>query len=636
MSTVPLSRHVVSRCVVPHHRGGTLLRSLHSTALCGTVMSTNTAVSTSSVRMSMMSRCMYQGRRFLVVPHTAAHPQSLENSDNTHHTQRVGRNNNGSIGSSVSKNIINNTTTTTTNTTTNNNISNISTSNNSKKNIDSNDNSESNKNSSSSSIKNNTDISKKLSTMGFSQCKRKFTWKDSETKPGVVRLVSSQEMSFLLRLRFFGMPQGYPNTCAVGFRRYFLLSMCSSSMSSFSSSIGYQSILNGFFLGSSPQLWMMKDLLPALAAAYMANRIISYENRPKFWFLMSVVMHNLSVLAEMVIPSLVPHHLLITAVVTSCMRQSASLMFLVTRACALQHFAVSNNLAELTKKFNSFGMVIYTIFTALGIAYTSVVTSLSAQLLTVLFCCGLNLVISYMSMSNIAFRVLNITTLSVVLREYVGKCGKHSRRIPTPEEVSRLIGVSMVDRGAVTTCNDRTCLLYVSPPVCKLRIRADRLNEDVVYVCKSEMFLLALWEPLGPLSLRESWLRWEAPHMWRRLFARSSAARREARIREKFRKRLVLLVHQDCDQLHLLTAYLLAYTALLYHSNTVSELCSFLRSCHNEQALWLHYARELRDSLHHVGWDVEQLSLDPPDFRLSNLHFARGLPFAAAKDQGLK
>ncbi|PWU85677.1 hypothetical protein C4B63_148g2 [Trypanosoma cruzi] len=69
------------------------------------------------------------------------------------------------------------------------------------------------------------------------------------------------------------MPRGYPESCEVGFRRYFLLSLCSSSVSSFASSIGFQSILNGFFLGSSPQLWMMKDLLPALAAAYLANRI---------------------------------------------------------------------------------------------------------------------------------------------------------------------------------------------------------------------------------------------------------------------------------------------------------------------------------------------------------------------------
>ncbi|KEG14852.1 hypothetical protein DQ04_00281150 [Trypanosoma grayi] len=463
----------------------------------------------------------------------------------------------------------------------------------------------------------------RLMGTGFSQCKNAYTWEASRGKPNMMHLVSRHEGDLPQRLRRFGMPQGYPDSCAVGFRRYFLLSMCSSSMSSFASSIGYQSILNGFFLGSSPQLWMLKDLLPALAAAYMANRIISYENRPKFWFVVSVVMHNLSVIAEMIIPLAVPQNLLLGAVVTSCVRQLASLMFLVTRASALQHFAVSNNLAELTKKFNSSGMVIYTIFTALGIAYTSVVTSLAAQLLTVLFCCAVNLFTSYQSMSKIAFRVLNTTTLSVVLRDYVGKEGKHRRHTLTPKEVCDRIGLSMVDKMSRRR-DDRTCLLYVSPPVDKLRIHFNSLEEDVLYVCSSEMFLLALWEPTAPLTLRESWMRWEPPHVLRRLLHWPSAAAKNAVLREQFRNRLVLLIHQECDQLHLLTAYLLAYTALLYHAETAFELRRFLRSCNDEQPLWLRYGAELHEALRRAEWDVQQLALDPPDFRLSNLRFAMG------------
>ncbi|KAH8603365.1 putative Vitamin B6 photo protection and homoeostasis [Trypanosoma vivax] len=462
----------------------------------------------------------------------------------------------------------------------------------------------------------------KSADFGFSQGKNIYTWEPSLKRSGVFMLVSHQEESLAQRLRLVGMPSGYPHSCGVGFRRYFLLSLCSSSVSSFASSIGFQSILNGFFLASSPQLWMLKDLVPALAAAYLANRIVSYENRPKFWFVVSVGMHNLSVIAEMIVPSLVPQHLLFAAVTTSCIRQSASLMFLVTRASALQHFAISNNLAELTKKFNSFGIVIYTVATALGIAFTSVVTSLTAQLITVLMCCAVNLIISHQSMCKIAFRMLNGTTISVILHEYIQNGSTCScRRVLTPREVSDRIGLQMIDPN-VRDPDNRTCLLCVSPPVYKLRVRPECLGRDVVYLCASGMFLLALWEPVSHFStLADGGGRGKLP-LLRRLFARSKTRARDARVSKLFKRRLVLLVHQDCDSMHLLTAYLVAYTALLHHAESEATLHQFLKTCGDDQATWLERGKELQDSLRFAGWDVDQLILDSPNYRVSDLSFA--------------
>ncbi|CBH18577.1 hypothetical protein, conserved [Trypanosoma brucei gambiense DAL972] len=471
------------------------------------------------------------------------------------------------------------------------------------------------------SNKQKREVSLTPSELGFSQCNVNYSWETVVAHPLEVRLASRRNESLLQRLHLFGMPAGYPDSCGEGFRRYFLLSLCSSFVSSFASSIGYQSILNGFLLASSPQLWMLKDLAPALAAAYLANRVISYENRPKFWFVFSVALHNLSVIAEMIIPTTVPNHLLAAAILTSCVRQSASLMFLVTRASALQHFAISNNLAELTKKFNSFGMVIYTVSTALGIAYTSLVPSVTAQLATVLMCCGANLAISHLSMCNIAFRILNETTLSVILRFYMREEGHQRGRVLSPREVSDAIGLRMIDRGR-SDGNDRIGLLYVNPPIGKIRIRYSSLDEDVVYLCSSEMFLFALWEPSAPLSLLDRWHRWEKPQLTQRISKWFCSKKKNVPTSEVLGKRLVLFVHQECDSLHLLTAYLLAYTALLQHADDLAELRRFLRSCNGEQSLWLKRGRELRKSLQAVGWDVEQLSLDPLNFRLSSLSFA--------------
>lgn len=306
----------------------------------------------------------------------------------------------------------------------------------------------------------------------------------------------------------FGMPEGYPDTTADGFRRFFYLSQGSAFVSNFSSSIGYQSLLSGFFLTASPQMWMLKDLIPALLAAYMANRVVSYENRPKFWFCVSVFMSNVTVMTDMLIPTLAPSYLVVAAITTSTVKQSASLMYFIARASALQHFSINNNLADITKKFNSFGMVNYTIASALGIVFCTYMASFPVQVATALVCCAVNMVLAPMSMNFIAFRILNFTTISLIMRSYV----EHNT-VLSPEQVSDILGVRMklsFDRDP----NDMQELLYISPPLSKMHIRSDQLDRDVLFVSQHESFMLALWKPTRvPLTLRESWARWETPEV---------------------------------------------------------------------------------------------------------------------------
>lgn len=447
-------------------------------------------------------------------------------------------------------------------------------------------------------------------------CWRSVPCREYTKEPRVLRSETTVN-----RLRLFGMPKGYPDTTAYGFQRFFYLSQASSFVSNFSSSIGYQSLLNGFFLGSSPQLWMLKDLVPALLAAYLANRVVSYENRPKYWFAVSVFMNNVSVISDMLIPTLFPAHLLVAAIITSTVKQSSALMFFVTRAAALQHFATHNNLAELTKKFNSFGMVNYTIATALGIVYCSYITSFAVQLVTAVVCCGINMMLSPMAMNPIAFRILNFTTIRLVMYSYVKE-----RKILSPEDVSSQLGVRMLARLPEDTA-DRHSLLYISPPIDKLIIRSDTLEEDVLYVSNNGLFMIALWEPsLVPLTVRECWLRWELPGALRvvrklKSFWRTFRTDKGTRKAEMIfgGKRLVLLVHTKCTPRDLMAAYLIMYTATLQHATTELQLRTFIRECQHEQAKWQRDAAELRENLGLVNWDVNLLSIDHPDFRMSDL-----------------
>ncbi|TPP43713.1 Vitamin B6 photo-protection and homoeostasis family protein [Leishmania donovani] len=425
------------------------------------------------------------------------------------------------------------------------------------------------------------------------------------------------------RIRLFGMPKGFPDTTAAGFQRFFYLSLTSSFVSNFASSIGYQSLLSGFFLGSSPQLWMLKDLVPALFAAYMANKVVSYESRPKFWFVVSVFINNLTVISDMLIPSVLPNHLLAAAIITSTVKQSSALMYFVTRASALQHYAINNNLAELTKKFNSFGMVSYTVATALGILYCTYIASFTVQLITVAACCVTNMFLSSMSMMPITFRLLNFDTMKLLLRAFI----LEKRRILTPQEISNLLGVRMLPMQALKkvgiAMDVATHLVCVSPPVNKLLIRSDTLEEDVLYVNSDHMFMLAMWKPSPlPLTLRECWQRYEFPPL-PRLFRKASWRRRSQEdldMEKKFHgRRLVLLVHQKCTAKHLIAAYLIMYTAVLQHADTEEELRRFVRTCHGEQELWHLRGEEFGQMLLAADWDVHLPLLDHHNFRMSEL-----------------
>jgi hypothetical protein len=460
-------------------------------------------------------------------------------------------------------------------------------------------------------------------TLCFSQGTTDYCWKSLPGSPQVRSPSVLHRETTANRIRLFGMPKGYPDTTAEGFQSFFHLSQASSFVSNFASSIGFQSLLSGFFLGSSPQLWMLKDLIPALLAAYMANRVVSYENRPKFWFCVSVFMNNVTVISDMIIPSAVPNHLLAAAIVTSTVKQSASLMYFVTRAAALQHYAIDNNLAELTKKFNSFGIVNYTVATALGIVYCSYIASFTAQLVTVVACCVANMYLSSKSMTPITFRLLNFGTMHLLLRAYL----KESGRIMTPQEISDMLGVRMSPALALKEVgiedDVETELIYVSPPIDKLLIRSDTLDDDVLYLNDNRMFMLAMWKPAPlPLTLRDSWRRHELPSLPN--FIRQRGWRRvDPRVAEMERRfsgnRLCLLVHHKCSAKDLVAAYLIMYSAVLLHSSTEAELRRFIRQCHSEQDEWHKRGNALRAALGAVNWDVQLPALDHHNYRMSEL-----------------
>lgn len=406
------------------------------------------------------------------------------------------------------------------------------------------------------------------------------------------------------------LPRGYPHTCAPGFPRYFALSLTASFLSNFATSIATQTLLGGFFADSSPRIWMLKDLAPALFAAFVANTIVSYEARPKFWLLVCCILTNFSVVVDMFIPSMIPAHgLLLAAVVTSLIKQSAVLMFFVSRSCALQHFATHQNLAEFTKKFNSFGMVNYTVGTALGIAFTTYVPSFAAQLTAVMVGCLGNVVLHTWSMLPISFRFLNPTTGMLVFRSFVQS---QYALVLTPEDVAKQLGVRELVNPSTDFPEDLIDMLSVGPAIESLDIVGDRLEEHVLVCGANVPFLIGIWDVKKPKARVSFWKRWK---------------RRNTRAVKQFghRKRLVLLVGTTCDVRNLLCAHLIVYSAMMEPSNTTLEdLRAYLQRCNHEMKWWLQKTDVMMVQLQSSGWDVKSVGLDPLEMRIGGIEGTGG------------
>lgn len=494
----------------------------------------------------------------------------------------------------------------------------------------------------------------------------KYKWVDS---PGYETKVLFVEPGDSVRnsLHNLGMPEGFPSTVAPGYKPFFYYSLVGSSISNFSSAIGFQCLLSGFFLSSTPQLWVLKDLFPALLATYLANSVVSYESKPKKWYFISSLFYNFTSIVDIFVSSLPSDFMVFAAVWTSVLKQSSALMFLVTRSCALQHFAIGNNLGVLTKQLNSFAMVIYTLASAAGTVFCYFVPHFYIQVAVALGCLICNQTfITKRILSSIHYRILNLTTMTLLVDcyhhqrslskwckdgEQEERCG--GRKVLSPEEVSRILGnfekLPKELRGI-----DK--LLYISPPLKKLVIHASTLHKDILFTSASQSFSIGLFHTsCVPLTWRESMKRREWPErfkMWKvkllnlfrttfsplccmkKFFCKEKV---QARVRgDVFRgKKLVLLVQVACPGDDVIFANYLLLTAILRHSESEQSLRTFLRRCeqdemNNEEVekvgearriakKWREEGETFRELLKTAGWNTTCPMLDHPDFRLRTM-----------------
>lgn len=457
------------------------------------------------------------------------------------------------------------------------------------------------------------------------QGSRRYNWSHATGQASTPQnsLCACEVNTITEKIKYFGMPGGYPVTVAPNYRRFFHYSMVGAILSNFAASIGYQSLLGGFFAGGSPQLWILKDLIPALVATYIANRVVSYEKRPKFWFHVSVFLYNSTVLLDMFVPSLSTNYMVAAAIFSSVLKQSSALMFMVCRACALQHFAIGKNLGDLTKKFNSFNMVIFTCATTAGVGFCYMVPSFTVQMSIVVAIVFLNqLFITRQAMDCIHYRIINVTTIHVLLADYMKALRENGKgKVLTPTEMSEIQGIRE------TTCAEGNLRerILVGPPIRTLNICQETLQEDVVFINRRNTFLIGFFEPsqvryCGNYEL-PLWVGKLCSNIAKINFGKNKKSEAADGSSDVLfdGKRMVIFFQSECTAFDMFQAYVVFSFALLHHGQSTSEVKSFLRQCNTEQELWEKQTEEFRFALEEAEWDVRIPLLDHPGMRLTKL-----------------
>ena len=364
----------------------------------------------------------------------------------------------------------------------------------------------------------------------------------------------------MTRVYSFGMPRGFPLSCAPGYARFFYAYVSHAFISNFAMSIATQALLGGFFAESTPQIWMIKDLAPSVIAAYLANRVASYELRPVYWLIVSVALSQAATIVDLFIPLFVgPKYLLAAAIASAVVKHNAVLMHFVARASVLQHFAIYQNLGEVQKKLNSFGMITFTLATALGIAFTSVFPSFAVQSATVVASSAASIGLAYYSLSHIAFRGLTPLTGQLLAEAYVQS---NFAKVRSLEDVRQTLGMSAVLKNNAYVEKCYAC----NPKLSNVSLDA----EGTLVAGDGLCFTIGLWavrSGSGNGAASASLLERTFGAAGKKLSGALGQKQKEEGGAEgnssnPQRRRLVLLVHRKCPPSQLFLAHLLCYSAL--------------------------------------------------------------------------
>lgn len=317
------------------------------------------------------------------------------------------------------------------------------------------------------------------------------------------------QSKFLLFLRDCFLPEGYPQSVARDYTKYQTWQFVQNVVGSTAYVLATHACLTSVGVGTQTATaaaatisWILRDGLGTIGlvlyAGKFARNLDADIKRSKF---LGDIMHNIGVGIEILTP-LFPGKFLLLASFANLLKSIAGLTLGATKASFNKMFSLQENMADVTAKLQSQGLVAYLAGMGIGIGLTQTIPNVYGHFMAFLLLASTHLWASIQGLNTVTLNVLNEQRLNIVLEEYF-----RSNSIITParaRQFERLFLLKVhTEQPAITlgvSINDA----FPDMTQLALALHAYR-NEDYVVTHHKNQFRVVLREGVTQLGLMRAY-----------------------------------------------------------------------------------------------------------------------------------
>ena len=223
------------------------------------------------------------------------------------------------------------------------------------------------------------------------------------------------------------LPKGYPTTVEPGYLNYIQWQAISSISGTVCGCLSMQSLLYAAGIGAEMSLplaatmnWIIKDGLGQMGGILFASLVNNkFDTNPKYYRMLASISMELASFIELLLP-LAPQYFLVGASIANIGKNIAFLASSASRAAIHKSFASHGNLADITAKSGSQGILCSLLGTSIGISLAAF--NQNAYLYTCLSfvsCALISIFACYLSLKSVTLTSLTTTVLDHIFYHMV-------------------------------------------------------------------------------------------------------------------------------------------------------------------------------------------------------------------------
>ena len=245
------------------------------------------------------------------------------------------------------------------------------------------------------------------------------------------------------------LPKGYPSSVEGGYLKYVQWTAVSSVSGTVCGCLSMQSLLFAAGIGAEASLplaatmnWIIKDGLGQVGGILFASLVNNkFDTNPKYYRMLAAVSMELASFIELLLP-LAPQYFLLGASISNIGKNIAFLASSASRAAIHKSFAKHNNLADITAKSGSQGIVCSLLGTSIGISLAALNQNVYMYTCSSFIVCAVvSVTATYFSLRHVTLTSLTIPVLDYILYHAIvteSSLPISNRKILSPNDIREM------------------------------------------------------------------------------------------------------------------------------------------------------------------------------------------------------